>query len=213
VKSRAEDISAFLERYRRMSLEPSTEGSTIFVGLLDFIASPPGGTVVDDTYEVRIELLPNKLLKVWETGGRITRDPNHHVYPDGSLCLGSHLRLSLLLSEAGTSVVGIVERCLIPFLYAASLREGGQPGFAFGELAHGKPGLLQDYETIVGLQGREAVEKALHLLSRRRRVANKRPCPCGCGKRLGRCPVHHSLNKLRQVMPRSHFAARRSDLK
>lgn len=208
----AEDISAFLRRFPRMSLVPSTEGTATFEGFLDFIASPPGGTVVDDTYELRIEVHPNRLPKVWESGGRIKRNADHHVYGDGSLCLGSPLRLSLMLSEEKSSVVGFVERCAIPFLYAASLRERGEKGFVFGELTHGEPGLLQDYEAILGLRGREAIREGLRLLSLRRRVANKCACPCRCGKRLGKCPVHVRLNALRKIMPRSHFAARRLDL-
>lgn len=193
-----------------MSLVPSTDGATTLEGRLDFCAAPDGGAEVEDSYKVRIELA-GRLPRVWESGHRIKRDLDNHIGADGTLCLGSPLRLAIFLAREA-SLVRFVDQCLVPFLYTATLRERGEKGFPFGALEHGEPGLLDDYEKILGLKGREALQRALHMLSLKRRVANKLPCPCGCGRRLGKCPLHDKLNQLRKVMPRSHFAARRSDL-
>jgi hypothetical protein len=41
----------------------------------------------------------------------------------------------------------------------------------------------------------------LRLIGMKRRVANKRPCPCGSGLRAGKCH-HRILNRLRQELGR-----------
>jgi hypothetical protein len=79
--------------------------------------------------------------------------------------------------------------------------------FVFGELAHGDQGIVDDYSAMLGLKERHQVTQAIHLLGLKKRLANKKPCPCGCGKRLGSCPFHHKLNEFRKMAPVSWFKA------
>jgi hypothetical protein len=77
--------------------------------------------------------------------------------------------------------------------------------FPFGELDHGKQGVIADYLNLFGLSTEEQIEQALSLLGVKKRLANKKPCPCGCGKRLGTCRFHHRINDFRKVAARSWF--------
>jgi hypothetical protein len=62
--------------------------------------------------------------------------------------------------------------------------------------------LENDVRDIFGLPEGLAVGEVLHLAAMRRRHANKRPCPCGSGNRLGRC--HHELtNRARAMLGRT----------
>ena len=72
----------------------------------------------------------------------------------------------------------------MPYLYAVSkkLQYGGD--FAFNELAHGELGIIADYCDLFGLKKREQVINVLELLGMKPRIANKKPCPCECGRRL-----------------------------
>lgn len=209
-----EDRIEFQRRFPQMRLVPSRRNCRMYEGEFRFRASSPEWGPVEDSYQLRIVVLPGPrdLPETWETAGRVARIDPGHVNPGpngprtGSLCLGSYLRLKLTTGQPAT-LVGFATKCVVPYLYAISLREQGKPAFVFGELAHGEDGLLQDYEQIFGVSGKEPVIQALRLSSIRRRVANRAPCPCGCGKRLGLCTVHNRINELRAIAPRNYFAS------
>jgi len=119
---------------------------------------------------------------------------NYHRLTDGSFCLGSPARLRLLLADAPT-VTGFIDKCVIPYLYGYSYFEkhGHLP---FGELAHGGRGLIDDYKHLLHMPSIEACASMLLLIGQKRRIANKQPCPCGSGIKLGRC--HNRIaNRLR----------------
>lgn len=170
---------------------------------------PVGLVRLDDCYAIRIDVplaTTENAPKVYETGGRIPHDAAHHVNRGGALCLGSPWAVR---QQLGTppSLVRLVEQCVLPFLYAATWREQGHPGFPFAELDHGGAGLLDDYESILGVKGANMVTWALNALVHRRRVANKFLCPCGCGRRLGACSYRYKLDELRLGCARSFFRA------
>jgi hypothetical protein len=155
---------------------------------------------ITDVYHIKVTVpveFPKRFPTVKELGGRIDR--KFHRLIDGSFCLGSPTRLRLALVSDPT-LVGFIERCLIPYLYGYSYCQlhGHLP---FGELDHGHAGLIEDFCRLFGVSTALACVRMLQLTAMKKRVANKRPCPCGSGMRLGRC--HHScLNKLRLELGR-----------
>ena len=187
-----------------MSVVVTTGGSTDLVlkGTFDFAAQFNQGQVIHDSYslEIRVpEKFPALLPKVFELNNRIRRDGTHHTHKDGALCLGSPLRLRILAKNNPT-LTGFASSCIVPFLYWISSKQ-----FSVGELAHGGPGLEDDYMTLFGLTDRKQVLPVLKLLGMKKRVANKKPCPCGCGVRLGRCDTRFTLNNYRSLSPRWWF--------
>lgn len=197
----------FLRQYPEMSIAPSRSDGILLTGVFRFSARTRQGNQIEDSYQLQIEVpsaFPSRTPKVIETGRRIPRNGHYHVNPDDTLCLGSPLRLLQLMS-CRPDLIGFAERCLIPYLYAVStaLRDG--TGFPSGELAHGEPGIISDYLALFGLQTREQVIRTLELLGMKRRIANKAPCPCGCGLRLGRCRFNRTIAKYRRMASRSWF--------
>ena len=202
-------MSQFLSDYPGMSTAPCSDAGVRLLGKFRFKAKVPGGDEIDDYYKLEIfipDKFPQILPKVKEIGGKIPREGNFHINQDGTLCLGSPLRL-LRKVHGDPNLTGFVNKCLVPYLYAVSYKliHGGD--FVFGELAHGEQGLVDDYSAMLGLKERHQVTQAIQLLGLKKRIANKRPCPCGCGKRLGMCPFHHKLNEFRKIVPRSWFKA------
>ncbi|MGI6657147.1 MAG: hypothetical protein ACOX5Z_10060 [Desulfobulbus sp.] len=202
-------LGQFLSDYPGMSTVPYSDAGVCLRGKFRFKANASGNDEIDDSYELEIvvpEKFPQALPEVKEIGGKIPRDGNFHVNQDGTLCLGSPLRLLSKVHRFPT-LTGFADKCLIPYLYAVSykLRHGGN--FVFGELAHGEQGIVDDYSLMVGLKERHQVTEAIQLLGIKKRIANKRPCPCGCGKRLGACPFRHKLNEFRKMAPVSWFKA------
>lgn len=192
-------IAELLARYEGLRLLPSSGMTTRIAGTLTFRAEGPNSPSIEDSYNVRIEVpheFPDRMALAWETAGRIP--PTYHKLDNGALCLGSRVRLRL--QTAGSpSVLRFVERCVIPYLYGYShfLRTGAMP---FGELLHGELGSLQDLASLLGMERGAAIPYCALAMVKRRR-ANKRPCPCGSGRRLGRCH-NRKVNMLRDRVGR-----------
>lgn len=201
------DLEAFLNDHPLMAVRPDGGPGVRLAGTFLFSARHAQHGEVKDRFKLAINIppgFPRSLPSVEETGGRIPRSASWHINPDGTLCLGSPLRLMVLFSDRPT-LMGFVERCLIPYLYAVSIKlERGGP-LLFDELAHGVEGILDDLAQMLKLKDRNQARVALESLGKKKRRANKTPCPCGCGKRLGRCGLHHRLNPLRFLASRSMF--------
>ena len=200
-------VGQFIKNYPGMSIAPSRGAGIVLRGFFSFSAASVEGAEMHYSYQLQIEVpkgFPRELPRVIEAGHRIPRDASYHVFPDGGLCLGSPLRLLQILRRR-PNLVGWAQNCLVPYLYAVShkLQHGGD--FPFGELPHGKEGIVNDYMELLGLKERDQVIRAVELLGMKRRIANKAVCPCGCGRRLGRCSFNARLAKLRNVASRPWF--------
>ena len=198
----------FLAGYPEMTLEPAGNESIRLTGSFRFLASRLGEAgSLEDQFQVVIEvpqIFPREIPAVFETGGRIPRLPQYHVNSDGSLCLGSPIHL-LLIAAKHPTLLGFVDHILVPFLLAISTSLATGQAFLFGELAHGVPGALADYQELFQLKTPDQAKLALHALTLRKRLANKLSCPCGCGLRLGKCRLRLKLNPLRIAASRAWF--------
>lgn len=193
--------------YPQMAVRPSAGDGCQLKGRFAFTARSKAKGEITDTFGLRIDVpsrFPRCLPTVTETAQKIPRNGAYHVNPNGTLCLGSPLRLMLKLSQRPT-LTGFAEECLIPYLFAIShkLRLGGP--LPFDELQHGTPGILADYADLFGLKTAEQARYTLMLLGMKKRRANKLPCPCACGKRLGRCKLNVRLRQFRQIASRGWF--------
>ena len=196
-------IEDLLAKYPGLRLSPSDDECVTIAGPLAFVAEAPGKERIADEYEIRLSApaeFPFRIPSVREIGGRIPR--SFHKLDDGSLCLGAPIRVRLVVGES-PSILRFVERCVIPYLYGYSYFEkhGILP---FGELKHGAEGIREDLALLFGTDREDGIQTFVRLTAMRKRHANKAPCPCGSGRRLGRC--HHRLvNRLRDVLGRRWF--------
>ncbi len=196
-------LAEFRERFPGLRLTHLPDCALQFDGELAFRARMDGFDEIDDTYKLSGIIpyrFPEEEAQVFEVGGRISGD--YHKFDNGILCLGSPIRRRKELAEQPT-LTGLIERLVIPYLYNHSYQErnGALP---VGELDHGAPGLVEDYEKLFQLEGPQQCLEALQLLGMKKRIANKRACPCGSGRRLGRCH-NRQLNPFRRFAPRNYF--------
>lgn len=211
---KASDLDRFLQCYPRMTITPRRDSNLRLEGTFDFSAQAKESKQITDFYQLRIDIssaFPLVVPDVTEIGRKIPRDGKYHVNSDGTLCLGSPLRLKWKLSQKPT-LIGFAANCLAPYLYAIShsLKYGGK--FPFGELDHGRKGVVADYLALFSLRTEEEVRRTLFLLGMKKRIANKKPCPCGCGRRLGVCRFHYKINNFRKLAHRAWFRAHERDL-
>ena len=198
-------IGELLDKYPELRLRPAENGYTTIAGSVEFSAQAHRQRRVEDSYEISISVppdFPRTPPIVRETDGRIPRD--YHKLDTGHLCLGSPTRLRLILAET-PKLLSFVERCVVPYLYGYSLVEGGSAP-PFGELAHGFRGWRDDLADLLGTNDENALLGFLRALTLRKRIANKAPCPCGTGLRVGRCHSH-KLNPLRKKLGRRYFSS------
>ncbi len=195
-------LDGFRTAYPDMRLGPGRPDQLVLVGQFEFTGSKDG-VAITDQYDVEVEIpksFPLDLPRARERGGRIAS--TFHTNPDGSMCLGSPLRLAQRV-DAEPTLTGYAESCLVPYLYAHSylMRHGKLP---WDDLPHGDVGILLDYLKMFRARYADEVVAFLALLSGRRRVANKRPCPCSSGRRLGACHAR-TISRYRRVWSRAKF--------
>lgn len=204
-------LGELLQKHAGLAVQPKQGEELVVAGRLSFRAENKMYGAVEDSFDLEITVprrFPSELPAVREVGDRIPQD--FHRNPDGTLCLGSPIRLRMTLGRS-TSLTPFVERCVVPFLFGflTHQKHGKLP---FEELDHGTPGLLDEYSEILRIQERGRCLDLLELVGIKKRIANKRPCPCGSGKRVGRCH-HRILNRLRSIASRSWFKAHVGELR
>ena len=207
MKNDTRGIKEFIRDYPGMAFRPANDSAMIFTGLLSFTAKPEKLPEITDEYSLRIRVpnnFPKELPDVTELGNKIRRINDFHIYSDGTLCLGSRLRLLMILSKNPT-LVGYTENCIVPYLYAISYKLKFGEKLPFGELSHGPTGELEDCRRLFGLKNIEQAKIVLVLLSLNKRQANKKPCPCNCGKRLVKCNFNKKIEEFRNLASRSWF--------
>lgn len=192
-----------------LTLAPSTLSSMLMVmeGELRCHRIGPDDVEIDEQYALKLEVprgFPRALPRVFETGGKVPM--TFHRNPDTSLCLGSPISQRFAIEREPT-IGGFIDRVIVPYLYSHAyfVRFGRVP---FGELAHGAPGLEDDVRRIFRLPSRTNAGEFLRLASLKRRHANKQPCPCRSGLRLGRChaaAVHHARYRLGRFVCRAEW--------
>ncbi|MEZ7172972.1 hypothetical protein [Sporosarcina sp. OR05] len=164
-----------------------------------------GDIQVDFELEIQIPVeYPNSLPKVFETSNKVERIPENHVNYDGSLCLGAPIRLKMTMRK-NPSLIYFFENCILPYLYAVSLKIYKGESFVFGELAHGKLGLIEDFKNLFNLSEEKKVYHMLFLLGTSKREANRLLCPCGCKKRVSTCRFFKNVQQMRKLLPRSEW--------
>lgn len=188
-------VDEALRRHPGLSIAPDESAALVISGTVLLNASAPGLETISDSFQLSIAIplrFPRACPRVRDIGHRIPGQ--YHRLTDGSFCLGSPVRLRLLLADAPT-ITGFIDKCVIPYLYGYSYFEkhGQMP---FGELAHGERGIIDDYMRLLRVSSIEACASMLLLIGQKRRLANKQPCPCGSGLRLGRCH-NRTANRIR----------------
>ena len=180
-------------------------GGVRYLGYFERILTADGLPEITDAFHLVIEVSPEHprvVPRIFETGDRIPR--SYHKLVDDAFCLTSRLRLAIAVHRT-PDLCAFFERFVVPYLYryAHLERFGSEP---WPDLPHEEPGLLQDYVELFNAPSADAAIAFLERLGERKRVSNKRPCPCGRGGRVGRC--HHlQFEQLRQVRPRGWYRA------
>jgi hypothetical protein len=144
-----------------------------------------GGEI--DRYKLEIALpddYPGSLPRVWETAGRIKRDPDRHTFKDGALCLGTPLSLWIDL-RGDFSVERVLDIPVRNFLIGNSLVEEGEK-WPHDERSHGAKGLLEHLQELMGTAQPVMAATFLQAMAAGKVTKHSR-CPCQSGRKLFKC--------------------------
>lgn len=183
-----------------LRLQPGA-GLLTLSGAVELGPVAPPLPLLSRRFTVKIQIpddFPNRVPRAWAIDDQIPK--NFHRLDDGSFCFGSPMEVRRHALEGFPS---FLTSCVMPYLYGWAYFEatGSMP---FGERPHGPKGLVEAYEDLFRVRGKPAVFGCLEACGLRRRVANRRPCPCGSCVRLGKC--HHTvINHHRTLLGRSWF--------
>lgn len=196
-------LAPFLDEFPEFGCRPSGGDHLRIAGDLVRTFRAEGFPDIDGEFALELIVprgFPAALPLAYERGGRIPR--NYHTLSSGALCLSSPLRMAFDLSRSPT-LMTVATKYLVPYLYRFSYWEkyGRDP---WPELDHGVTGLISDYSQLLGAASPTMCLGFMELLGHRARDANKEPCPCGSGRRVGRCHNRH-LNRLRDALPRALY--------
>lgn len=141
-----------------------------------------------DRYAVEIVLLadyPDILPLVFEVGGRVPRDADHHINREtGEACLFVPDERWRVCPPS----MGFLEFLDGPvrsfFLGQSLFRLTGE--WPFGQRSHGGDGIREYYSELLGTEDATVIRGYLECLSRPV-LKGHWPCPCGNGKRLRDC--------------------------
>lgn len=141
-----------------------------------------------DQYEVKIiypHEFPKKVPVMFETGGRIPREPDYHVNSDGSCCL-SVPALEMILLSKGINTINFIRELAIPYL-ANQTYKRKKGHFAGEEFAHGAGGIYQFYSEVFQTQNSVLIISLLGKIIINQLPGRNNPCPCNSGAKYKKC--------------------------
>lgn len=198
-------VEDLLQDQTGLRIVPTGMDGLLIRGTLQFTAAERKSETITDQYDIELFVspgFPRVLPVVYELAGRIPAD--FHKLEDESLCLGAPTEVRMRMKRNPT-LPAFVNGLVIPYLYGYSYCEkhGVMP---FGELEHGDEGIRQYLAGLFQTSNKRYAVEFLRLASMKKRDANKLPCPCGSGRRLGRCH-NRVVNQLRDQFGRKWFDA------
>lgn len=196
-------LTTLLSEHTELRVLPCDNELLVIAGTVGFEGPGENDEIITDAYDIKMWVppsFPEVAPLVRETGGRIP--PDFHKLEDDFLCLGAPTAIRLKLKEAPT-LPAFFEYFVVPYLFGHAFfcKYGKMP---FGELAHGGSGIYQYFCELFAAEDAKHVLDFLRLAGMKKRDANKQPCPCGSGKRLGRCH-NRRVNQLRRRFGRGAF--------
>lgn len=197
------EIEWLLRRQPLISRLPFLGKECLLEGTYRFQGSMAGFPEISQELDLRFEIkLTDSFFRplVKETSSVIPKNGDHHVNSDGSFCIGSEWGIYDAMGGVQT-MEAFVENCLDPYLFKVLAKVRGITNEIIGgELPHGDAGTIEFYGELLGFSTVVQLKSAANLILLKKRIANKRACPCGCGKKLGQCSYHNTLNKIRMSM-------------
>lgn len=148
--------------------------------------------ITGDSYQVEIDIKPYPRLfpKVFETGGRIPKKADRHIYENtGACCFTTPAYSQILLKTKVSSLLIFIDEVVVKYLENNSYYEIHQKYYS-SKYAHGVVGIIQGYRDILGIQNLKIILDLIQYRLNNNELRKKSECYCGSGRKLFRCGSH-----------------------
>ena len=132
------------------------------------------------------------------------REPNihfvadRHIWTNGSACLCLPHEIPKYLTDV-IRFEPFLEKLLNPWLIGQAYYDEHQC-WPWQERSHGKPGILEGFSELLGIDNLEIVENFAKLLVRKNPAKGHELCPCGSGEKMRNCHVD-LYRQCREALP------------
>lgn len=141
-----------------------------------------------DRYNIKIVAVPEypyRFPHVFETGWRIPKNIEWHVYPENGHCCLCTLPEEILACKRGIDLHSFIENYVIPFFFNQKYREDN--GFFLKERPHGNKGIVQFFTDIFKTNDLRIIAKGLSFIKQRKEPNRVNQCFCESGEKYRRC--------------------------
>lgn len=180
--SEAQEVAGF---FPKLKLSESN-GLPVLVGELDLIS---GQGVIEDTYTIEIhpsEGYPFCFPLVYETGGRIPKNIDWHVFETDGHCCIKTIPEEILTCKEEISLTSFINDEVVPYFFNQTFRM--KKGYYLNERSHGDIGKIEFFKEVLKTNDILKVAEWLYFISQREepsRTAKK--CFCGSGRMYRHC--------------------------
>jgi|SRR5690606_32311116 len=143
---------------------------------------------IEDTYQIEIKAVPNypnSFPLVFETGGRIPKNIDWHIFEStGNCCLASPPE-EIICCANGLTLLSFVDNQVKNYFYSQIFRN--QNGYFLKERSHGNRGWIEFFEEIFLTNNIFNIEFGLNQIILGKKIDRVSTCFCGSGKKYRKC--------------------------
>ena len=157
------------------------DGLPIILGELDLISENEG---LIDIYSIEIHPTtdyPSRFPLVYETGGRIPRNIDWHIFETDGHCCIKALPEEVLICKDGITLSYFIEKEVVPFFFNQTFRR--LRGYFLNERPHGISGEIEFFKSELRTDNILEVVKWLFFISQRKELSRSEK-RCFCGSQL-----------------------------
>tara|TARA_R110000868_G_scaffold259520_3_gene517769 strand:+ start:1488 stop:2177 length:690 start_codon:yes stop_codon:yes gene_type:complete len=179
-----EHIPAVIEKHKELSCK-NDNGIPCVFGSLN-LTDEHG--IIEDTYQIEIKAVqdyPNSFPLIFETGGRIPRNIDWHIFEaTGNCCIASEPE-EIIICNSGLTLLSFIDNQIKNYFYSQIFRN--QNGYFLKERSHGDKGWIEFFEEIFMTDNIFNIEFGLNKIVEGKKTNRVSMCFCGSGKKYRKC--------------------------
>jgi hypothetical protein len=179
-----EQSIAVTEKYKELSYIKENGIPCVFGSLV--LTDEYGG--IEDIYQIDIKAVadfPNRFPKVFETGGRIPKNVDWHIFEDNGNCCIASPPEEIIICNSGITLLSFIDNQVRNYFYSQIFRN--QNGYFLKERSHGNKGWIEFFEETFMTNNIFNIEFGLNQIIEGKKIDRVSICFCGSGKKYRKC--------------------------
>lgn len=173
-----------LEKHKELSFEIEKGIPSVF----GYIILHDEHGIIEDKYQVKIQAVenyPHNFPLVFETGGRIPKNIDWHIFEQtGNCCIASPPE-EIIICNSGLKLLSFIENQVKNYFYSQVFRN--QNGYFLKERSHGSKGWIEFFEETFMTNNIFNIEFGLNQIIQGKKIERVSKCFCGSGKKYRKC--------------------------